>query len=41
MTEKDFQRIEKYDLNEIKYLKLELKIIEEEKFLNEILNLYA
>ena len=33
-TEKDYFRIKDYNLNEIKYLKIDLEIIEKEKFEN-------
>jgi len=40
MTEKDFFKIEKYKLKNIKYLKILLEINEQEKFLNRINKLY-
>jgi len=40
MTEKDFFKIEKYKLKNIKYLKILLEINEHEKFLNKINDLY-
>ena len=37
-TEKDFFRIKDHGLNQIKFLKIKLEILEEKKFINEILN---
>ena len=39
-TEKDYFRIKDYNLNEIKYLKIDLEIIEKEKFLKNIFKIY-
>ena len=40
MTEKDYFRIKDYNLENIYYLKLELKINEKAKFINQILKIY-
>jgi tetraacyldisaccharide 4'-kinase len=39
-TEKDFVRLDENQINEIKYVKTELKILNEEKFLKLISKLY-
>ena len=38
-TEKDHQRIKEYGFKNIKFIKLELKIFDEKKFINQILNI--
>ncbi len=40
MTEKDYFKVNKYKLEKINYLKVELKIFEKEKFLNKINSSY-
>ncbi len=40
MTEKDYFRIKDYNLENIYYLKLGLKIDEKAKFINQILKIY-
>ena len=40
MTEKDYLRIKKYNISEIKYLKLNLKINEYQKLLDKIIKIY-
>ena len=40
MTEKDYFRIKDYNLENIYYLKLGLKINEKAKFINQILKIY-
>ena len=40
MTEKDYLRIKDYNLENIYYLKLGLKIDEKAKFINQILKIY-
>ena len=40
MTEKDFFKIEKYKFQNIRYLKVSLKINEKEKLLKKINSLY-
>ena len=37
-TEKDYHRIKKYGFKNIKCVKIELKIIEKEKFIKQIMN---
>ena len=37
-TEKDFMRIRNNNINEIKYIKIELHIIDEDKLINAIIN---
>ena len=40
MTEKDYFRIEKFNLSEVNYLKMDLKIEEKDQFLKKIMDLY-
>ena len=40
MTEKDYFRIKDFNLNEIKYLKVELEIEKKEKFIKKIFKIY-
>ena len=40
MTEKDFYKIKNYSLNDIKYLKVEVKIRSEEKLFDRINKIY-
>jgi len=40
-TEKDFLRISKYDLQDIKYLKVKLEVINKEKLLEKVLSIYV
>ncbi len=40
MTEKDFYKIKKYNLNDVKYLKVEVQIKSEEKLFNRINKIY-
>ena len=40
MTEKDYFRIEKFNLSEVNYLKIDLKIKEKDQFLKKIMDLY-
>ena len=37
-TEKDYMRIRNNNINEIKYIKIELHIIDEDKLINAIIN---
>ena len=37
-TEKDYYRIKDFGFNDIKFLEIELKILQEEKFMNKILS---
>ena len=39
-TEKDYFKIKKYNLNEIRYLKMSVEIIEKNKLINRIKKLY-
>ena len=38
-TEKDYLRIKDFNLSRIKYLKVEIEVIQKDKFVNEILNI--
>ena len=40
MTEKDYFKVKKYNLNEIRYLKISIELKEEEKFFENINRLY-
>ena len=40
MTEKDYFRIEKFNLSEVNYLKMDLKIEGKDQFLKKIMDLY-
>ena len=40
MTEKDFFKIKKFNIKNIKYLKISLEIKNKKKFLNKILEIY-
>ena len=40
MTEKDYYKVQKYNLQKIDYLKVSLKILEKEKLLNKINSIY-
>ena len=41
MTEKDYYRIKDFNFNEIKFLKLKMKLENEDKFFKRVLNLYV
>ena len=40
MTEKDYMRIEDFKFNEIDYVKVDLEIINKEKLLSKIMEIY-
>ena len=40
MTEKDFFKVRKFNLRNIKYLKVSLEIKNKKKFLNKIMQIY-
>ena len=41
MTEKDYYRIKDFNFNEIKFLKLKMKLENEDKFFKKVLDLYV